>query len=116
MRLVTLVVSALLFAFQSPQPPSATAPSGVAVLQKALAALAPSVAFNDVTLSGTARRIAGSDDETGTVTIKASHGLGSRIDLSLPSGNRSEVANTSSPALAGSWSGPDGTPHPAAYL
>ena len=65
------------------------------------------MATTDVTLSGTARRIAGSDDESGTATVKALAGTGSRIDLSLSSGPRSELRNTSGPEPAGSWSGPD---------
>jgi|SRR5579883_266691 hypothetical protein len=117
MQIRPLVLSVLLLAFQSPpaSPPAATNAQGVALLQKALAALAPSVALQDVTLIGSARRVAGSDDETGTVTIKAAHGQGYRMDLSLPSGSRSEIANTSSPVLVGSWSGPDGTSHATAY-
>ncbi len=117
MRTFSLLLSVLLLSFQSPPapPPAATNTQAVAALQKALAALAPSVAIKDVTLSGAVRRIAGSDDETGTVTIKGAQGLGSRMDLSLPSGPRTEVCNTSSVAFVGSWSGPDGASHAAAY-
>lgn len=99
------------FAHQS----AASSPQGAALLQKALAALVPSTTINDVTLTGTARRIAGSDDESGTVVVKALAGTGSRIDLTLPSGPRSEVRNTSSDPIAGSWSGTDGVWHATAY-
>ncbi len=95
--------------------PPAAATEGAIVLQKALAALAPTTRITDVTLSGTARRIAGSDDESGTVVLKALVGTGTRLDLSLPSGPRTEVRNTSSPEIAGYWSGPDGASHPVAY-
>lgn len=97
----------------SPPPPSST--QGAAALQKALSALAPSAPIIDVTLTGTARRIAGSDDESGTAVIKALVGTGTRLDLTLPSGQRTEIRNTSSPEIAGSWSGPDGTAHVTAY-
>lgn len=88
---------------------------GQAVLQKALAALVPSTSITDVTLSGTARRIAGPDDETGTVIIRALVGTGSRIDLTFPSGSRSEIRNTASAPIVGSWSGPDGVAHAIVY-
>jgi hypothetical protein len=92
--------------------PPAAATEGAVVLQKALAALAPTTRITDVTLSGTARRIAGSDDESGTVALKALAGTGSRIDLNFPSGPRTETRNTSGEPV-GSWSGPDGVSHPA---
>jgi hypothetical protein len=62
-----------------------------------------------VTLTGTANYIAGSDDETGTATLKAIVGA-SRMNLNLSSGPRSEVVNTSA-SPAGTWSGPDGVSH-----
>lgn len=118
-RTLFAVVPVALFAFASsyaapPQTPTSQT-QGAAYLQKALASLAPTTPISDITLSGTVRRIAGSDDESGTIVFKALAGSGSRLDLTLPSGPRSEVRNTSSPEIAGSWSGPDGVPHPAAY-
>jgi len=101
---------------ETQSPPPATSAQGAAVLQKALAALAPSTPITDITLSGTARRIAGSDDETGTVVIKALAGTGSRMDLTLPSGPRSEIRNLSAVNdPTGSWSGPDGVSHAISY-
>jgi hypothetical protein len=84
-------------------------------LQHALAALSPTTATRDVTLSGSVHYIAGSDDETGTATLKATAAGASRIDLSLPSGQRSEVRNLTADQPAGEWSGHDGTPHAIAY-
>src|SRR6266481_8234655 len=72
-------------------------------LQSALAALAGANPVTDVTLSGTAHYIAGSDDETGTATLKAIAGA-SRIDLNLSSGPRSEIYNSSGGSPAGTWS------------
>jgi hypothetical protein len=70
---------------------------------------------NDVTLSGTVRRIAGSDDETGTGTFKALSGGASNISLSLPTGQRAEVYNLTTTTPAGDWSGPDGVSHAISY-
>lgn len=88
-----------------------SSPQALTLLSQSLAALTGSQAVTDITLSGTARRIAGSDDESGTATVKALAGTGARIDLSLPSGSRSELRNTSSAEPVGSWSGPDGVQH-----
>jgi hypothetical protein len=115
------LVLVLLFAFGSnlaraqqtatTSPPAAST-EGAFFLQKALLALAPSTPTTDVTLSGTVRRIAGSDDESGTVVLRALAGTGSRLDLTLPSGTRSEIRNTSSVPISGSWSSADGISHP----
>jgi len=84
-------------------------------LAGSLAALSGTASITDVTLSGTARRIAGSDDESGTAVLKAIAAGASRMDLSLPSGPRSEILNTSLTSPAGTWSGPDAISHPIAY-
>jgi len=73
------------------------------------------VSVTDVTLSGSVRRIVGSDDESGTATLKALSSGSARVDLSLSSGPSSEIQNLSTAAPAGSWSGPDGIVHPIAY-
>jgi hypothetical protein len=84
------------------------------LLRKAVGALVSSGTLNDVTLSGTARRIAGSDDDTGTAVFKALASGAGRTDLSLSSGQRSEVCDLSS-TPAGAWSGPDRISHPIAF-
>ncbi|HEX9223733.1 MAG TPA: hypothetical protein VF860_10415 [Candidatus Acidoferrales bacterium] len=95
---------------------SAAAQQTPPVLQGALNALTGGTAVADVTLAGTARRIAGSDNETGTATLKALATGESRMDLSFASGPRSEVRASSSAAAdaAGSWSAADGVWHPIA--
>jgi hypothetical protein len=65
-------------------------PQPITVLQNALKALVGSTAINDVTLTGTAERIAGSDDETGTVTYRAVTGC-NRLDLNLSQGTRNGI-------------------------
>jgi len=127
-----LLFSITLQAQQSPSTPTSVAisdPQAVALVQRSLAALTSGVAVIDVTLTGSAHRIAGSDDETGTVTLEASAAGDSRVDLSFASGNRIEIRNHSAlplpgtlppgvpasaaqtPQPVGEWIGPDGAPH-----
>src|SRR6266852_3443506 len=80
------------------------------LLQQSLAALQGNTSLSDVTLSGPARRIAGSDDESGTATYKAIPGA-NRLDLSLSGGARSEIVNLTAAPPLGAWSGPDGVSH-----
>jgi hypothetical protein len=117
-KAVEATVKAALIAILSvsillPSAAQQTAPSQQAaqLLRSALGVLSPSMAPRDIALSGTAHYIAGSDDETGTVVIKALFGSGSRIDLSLSSGVRSEINNSASGIPVGKWSGPDGVSH-----
>ena len=94
----------------------ATAPAprdaqSVLVLQRALAALVGTTTIKDVTLSANANWIAGSDDESGSASLKATAIGQGRIDLSLSNGTRSEVMDASQAAPTGSWCGTDGTWH-----
>ena len=84
-------------------------------LQRSAAALSGGQTLTDVTLSGPARRIAGSDDESGTAILKGLSSGAGRSDLSLSSGPRSEVENLTEAMPAGSWSGPDGVAHAMAF-
>ena len=97
---------------QAASSPPASSTQATTLLARSAAALAGGVSLSDVTLTGTARRIVGPDDESGTVTMNALARTGARLDLSLPSGARSELRNTTSAAPVGSWSGPDGVLHP----
>ncbi len=108
----SFLLPALVIAQQLPAPSQASDPSATALLSKSLAALAPQVPITDVTLSGTARRIAGSDDESGTAVLKALGTGPARVDLSFASGPRGEVVGTGDKCLVGSWIGPDGVSHP----
>ena len=94
---------------------STTAVQPSTLLQQSLTAQVGNTSISDVTLTGTARRIAGSDDESGTVALKALSGGTNRIDLSLSSGPRSEIRSISTSGPSGSWSGPDGVAHAMAY-
>jgi len=91
-----------------------SSPQALPLLQQALAALTGGQPITDITLSGTARRIAGSDDESGTTVLEALTTGQARMDLSLPSGSRSEVVTFTKQCPAGYWSGPDGVFHAVA--
>jgi hypothetical protein len=96
---------------QATAPTPTNSPQAATLLAQSAAELSGNVALSDVTLSGTARRIAGSDDESGAVTVKALAVGAMRLDFSLPSGPHSEVRATSNGIPAGDWSGPDGVSH-----
>jgi hypothetical protein len=118
MRSFRFVLVLILTAFAksaTAQQAATSPPQATTLLQQSLTALSGGHSLTDVTLSGTARRIAGSDDESGTATVRALAGTGARIDLTLPSGTRSELRSTSGAEPAGSWSGPDGVSHPMTF-
>jgi hypothetical protein len=99
----------------SAQQAATSSPQALQILQQCLGALAGGQTLNDVSLSGTARRIAGSDDDAGTAVFEALASGASRADLSLSAGQRSEVQNLTAAEPAGAWSGPDRISHPVAY-
>jgi len=104
--------------YASPQasaPASSSSSQAITLLAQSAAALTGRTTVSDVTLSGTARRIAGSDDESGTAILRAMASDASRMDLILPSGPRSEIRNASGAIPLGAWSGPDNVSHPIAY-
>ena len=119
MRLARLLVCALLALnspFSSPAAPSATSTSQASVLlHQSLAALTGGLTLNDVTLTGSAQAIAGSDNETGTVTLQAVSAGASSLNLSLSLGQQTEILNASATPPTGSWSGPDGTVHQVSF-
>jgi hypothetical protein len=118
LSLVARGVAFVLFCFAdyaAAQQSVATQQQAILTLQNAYAALVGHSTLSDVSLTGTARRIAGSDDETGSVIFKALAATGSRTDLNLPSGTRSEIRNIASAIPTGSWSGPDGVAHSVSY-
>ena len=114
-RLILCVSSCFLLSISLAAQQTATSgPQALQLLQQSLSALAGGKAISDVTLSGTARRIVGSDDESGTGVLKAIAGAG-RTDLTLSSGQRSEVQNLTAATPAGSWSAADGVSHAMAF-
>lgn len=111
--LFSFILSAVsIQAQQSPTPaPTPKDAQAVVVLQRSLAVQLGRTTVNDVTVSANANWIAGSDNETGSATLKATAVGQSRVDLSLSDGNRSEVIDASQAAPTGSWCGPDGAWH-----
>jgi hypothetical protein len=105
----------LLPALVAAQQTASSSSQGSQLLQQSLAALQGNTSLTDVTLSGTARRIAGSDDESGTAVLKALASGAGRSDLTLSSGQRSEVENLTATPPTGSWSGSDGVSHSMAF-
>jgi hypothetical protein len=89
-------------------------PQATAILQRSLSALVGSGTVTDVTLTGTGTYIIGSDNQTGTTTLKATAVGQSRVDLSTSTGQRSEVRDTSVAPPTGGWLALDGSIHPFA--
>jgi len=87
-------------------------PQGVALATQAMAALTGTTQVNDITLTGTATRTAGSDVESGSITLRALGTAESRLDLSANNGTRTEIRNLdSNSASQGFWIGLDGIAH-----
>jgi hypothetical protein len=115
LRVLVSVVVGASFLIPTATPQTVTnAPQAVQYLRQALAALSGGTPLTDITLTGTAQRIAGSDDETGTATLKAIGGA-SRFVLNFSSGPRTEIQNAVWGTPAGSWSGPDGVAHAISF-
>jgi hypothetical protein len=106
----------LLFAcpIQTPTSAQNAASPVTTALQTSLQAMAGPNNVQDVTLSGTAEAIAGSDDETGSFTFRATSAGCSRVDLGLPSGTRSETRQPGDNSPFGSWTNGSGGPYPLA--
>jgi len=83
----------------------------ISLVGQAVAALRGGIAISDLTLSGNATWIAGSDQESGTVTLLAKGTAESRMDLSLSGGTRSEIRNSNASPNEGNWIGSDGVVH-----
>jgi len=97
------------------QQPASPTTSASSLLQNALAAQVGSAQITDITLSGSLRRVAGSDDETGSAVLKVISSGAARIDATLPSGSYKELCNLSAVRPQGSWSRPDGVAHPTPF-
>jgi len=115
MRVARLALSVSLAFFLSlslaAQQTATSSTQALLLLQRSAAALSGGQALTDVTLSGTARRIAGSDDESGSATLKALTTGETRIDLVFASGTYTEVRAFPNSGPTGSWVGPDGVIH-----
>jgi hypothetical protein len=99
---------------RTPQQAAAASTAATPTLQQSLTALVGNTSLIDVTLTGSVHRIAGSDDETGTASLKAISSGATRVDLFLSAGPRSEISDTTATPPTGSWSGPDNESHTVA--
>jgi hypothetical protein len=108
-----LVVLSCVFALptSAQQGPTAATqnPQAVALATKSVALLSGGGQIADITLTGTATRVAGSDTGSGTVTLKALGTSNSRMDLSLSDGTFSELRTGQSGAPQGQWLAPSGS-------
>lgn len=95
------------------QTPVTSSTQATTILSQSVTALNGPMPVNDVTLAGTVEWIAGSDDETGTVTYKGVKGA-YRLDMTFRNGTRSEIVSPVNGLPAGNWIGLDGTSHPIA--
>jgi len=98
----------------SSPPTNSSSPQAITALQSAYSALARNGAVTDITLTGTAEWIAGTDDETGPVTYRALISA-NRLDLNLSSGPRTEIRLIGVGGPVGTWSGPDAVSHSIPY-
>lgn len=117
MRINVLVFAASLLLISSssagiPQNASTatSSPQAATILGQSAKALTGSMAVNDVTLTGTVKWVAGSDEETGITTYKGVSGA-YRLDMTFSNGTRSEIVSLVNNVPAGNWIGPDGTSH-----
>jgi len=113
LKRIILLYALVLFSFglASAQSTVTKDPNALSLLSAAVSALASGTSISNVTLTGTVTRTAGSDVETGSVTLEAFGGVDSRINLALTNGQRSEIINQSQGAPVGQYSGPDSTVH-----
>ncbi len=108
----TLAASLLLCTVSAVAQNSPTSdPLAVSLAQQSMTALNGGAAISDVTLTGNANWIAGSDQETGHLTLRAKGVAGSRIDLNLSGGTRTEIRNDTAGFPQGESIRPDGTVH-----
>ncbi len=101
--IITLIPS-----FLTAQHLSQSDPRALAYAAQSMATLTGGVSIRDVTLTGTATWVAGSERETGAATLV---GLGpneSHIELAFSSGTRTEIRDAQTGIARGKWTTPSG--------
>jgi hypothetical protein len=83
--------------------PPVSDPKAVALAAQAIAALTGGTAVSDVTISGSVVWTSGPRNATGTVVAYGKTSAMSRIDLTVGSGNRSEIRNNTNASAQGTW-------------
>ncbi|MGO9642361.1 MAG: hypothetical protein ACLP1Y_13780 [Candidatus Acidiferrales bacterium] len=102
LQFLLLILVGSTFLFSQNQPP-ASDPQAVTLAQQSVAALTGGVSISDVTLNANVTSALGSNSETGTATLRAKGISGSRVDLNLNSGTRSDVRNLANGFPNGTW-------------
>ena len=87
-----LIFTSSQFLFSQKQGPVSD-PQALALATQSIIALTGGAAVSDVTLSGNATWIAGSDTETGSANLQAKGTGESRVGLNLSGGTRTEIRN-----------------------
>src|SRR5213594_1742334 len=91
------------------QNPPASDPQALSFVAQSIVAMTQGAAITDVTITGNANWIAGSDNETGQLTLRAKGVAESRIDLNLSGGTRTEIRNDTAGFPQGESIRPDGS-------
>lgn len=86
--------------------------SGSTWAMQAMATLTGGLPVNSVTESGTVTRTLGSDEEQGTITLRSSGIMASRVDIATSVGTRSEIRTWSASWPDGAWIDLQGQRHP----
>jgi len=108
---VALSLSLLAASFALAQNLPTSDPQALSLAAQSVAAMTGGATIGDVTLTGNANWIAGSDQETGQLTLRAKGVAESRIDLNLSGGTRTEIRNDTAGFPQGESIRPDGTVH-----
>ena len=121
MARLRLLLVFLLFGFaplsaqEAPTASQTTTPvtdsQALVLARQSLAAMTGGAPVTDATLSGTATRTAGSDEETGQVLLEAKGTEESKIALTLSASTYTKVRSFSDGSPEGSYVGSDGTVH-----
>ncbi|HTY85593.1 MAG TPA: hypothetical protein VMB19_15340 [Silvibacterium sp.] len=91
------------------QTPPASDPQALTLAAQSVAAMTGGSTITDVTLSGNATWIVGSDTQTGTARFMALGTDESRFDVTLPNGTRTEIRDASTGFKQGKWISVDGS-------
>jgi len=112
--LLSFLITCPVLAQTAPLPTPTSDAQAVSLAQQSIAALTGGASISDVTLNANVISILGPDSETGTATLQAKGTTESRVDLTLPTGTRSDVRSLSNGLPAGGWLRSGGTPTPYA--
>jgi hypothetical protein len=98
-----LVSSLVVLARQTILQSTVQVQSAPALLQDSLTRRGGTAGLSDISMSGTVQRIAGSDNQSGSVALKVLSSGATRLDFGFPSGPRSEFKSfgTNGPIGAG---------------